>query len=39
MAKVLRQGNGGVASIKAKELVPGDIIEVSSKEVGFLPWL
>ena len=30
MAKVVRQGNGGVASIRAKELVPGDIVEVSS---------
>lgn len=31
MAKVLRQGNGGVASIRAKELVPGDVVEVSSE--------
>ena len=31
MAKVLRQGNGGVAAIRAKELVPGDVVEVSSK--------
>ena len=32
MAKVVRQGNGGgVSSIRAKELVPGDIVEVSSK--------
>lgn len=31
MAKVVRQGNGGgVASIRAKELVPGDVVEVSS---------
>lgn len=31
MAKVVRQGNGGVASIRARELVPGDVIEVSSE--------
>ena len=31
MAKVVRQGNGGVASIRAKELVPGDVVEVSSE--------
>ena len=31
MAKVLRQGNGGVAAIRAKELVPGDVVEVSSE--------
>lgn len=31
MAKVLRQGNGGVASIRARELVPGDVVEVSSE--------
>ena len=31
MAKVVRQGNGGVASIRAKELVPGDVVEISSK--------
>lgn len=30
MAKVIREGHTGVASIKAKELVPGDIVEVSS---------
>lgn len=29
MAKVLRQGNGGVAAIRARELVPGDVVEVS----------
>ncbi|XP_064392780.1 sarcoplasmic/endoplasmic reticulum calcium ATPase 2-like isoform X2 [Halichondria panicea] len=30
MAKVIRQGKGGgVSSIRAKELVPGDIVEVS----------
>ncbi|KRY42009.1 Calcium-transporting ATPase sarcoplasmic/endoplasmic reticulum type [Trichinella spiralis] len=29
MAKVLRQSKVGVAMIKAKELVPGDIVEVS----------
>ena len=32
MAKVIRQGKGGgVSSIRAKELVPGDIVEVSGK--------
>ena len=31
MAKVVRQGNEGVASIRARELVPGDVIEVSSE--------
>ena len=31
MAKVVRRGNGGVASIKAKDLVPGDVVEVSSE--------
>ena len=31
MAKVVRQGNGGVASIRARELVPGDVVEVSSE--------
>ena len=35
LAKVVRQGNGGVATIKAKELVPGDIVEVSGN-VGIL---
>ena len=34
MAKVLRQGNGGVASVRARELVPGDVIEVSSEWEG-----
>lgn len=29
MAKVVRSGSGGVVSIKAKELVPGDVVEVS----------
>ncbi|CAI8023215.1 Calcium-transporting ATPase sarcoplasmic/endoplasmic reticulum type [Geodia barretti] len=29
MAKVVRQGNGGVTSIRARELVPGDVVEVS----------
>ena len=33
MAKVVRQGNGGVASIRARELVPGDVVEVSSEWV------
>ena len=33
MAKVVRQGNGGVASIRARELVPGDVVEVSSEGV------
>ena len=37
MAKVVRQGNGGVASIRARELVPGDVIEVSSKWAEFDP--
>ena len=33
MAKVVRQGNGGVASIRARELVPGDVVEVSSEGI------
>ena len=33
MAKVVRQGNGGVTSIRARELVPGDVVEVSGKWV------
>ena len=36
MAKVLRQGNGGMAAIRAKELVPGDVVEVSSKHFSFV---
>ena len=36
MAKVLRQGNGGMAAIRAKELVPGDVVEVSSKHLSFV---
>ena len=36
MAKVLRQGNGGMAAIRAKELVPGDVVEVSSKLLSFI---
>lgn len=35
MAKVLRQGNGGMAAIRAKELVPGDVVEVSSEHLSF----
>lgn len=35
MAKVLRQGNGGMAAIRAKELVPGDVVEVSSERLSF----
>ncbi len=31
MAKVVRQEFGGVSSIKAKELVPGDVVEVSGE--------
>lgn len=31
MAKVVRSESGGVVSIKAKELVPGDVVEVSGK--------
>ena len=34
MAKVLRQGNGGVASIRSRELVPGDVVEISGKDDG-----
>ena len=30
MAKVIREDHAGVVSIKAKHLVPGDIVEVSS---------
>lgn len=33
MAKVIREGHSGVTSIKAKLLVPGDIVEVSGEEV------
>ena len=36
MAKVVRQGNGGVASIRARELVPGDVVEVSSEGMEFV---
>ncbi len=36
MAKVIRQGKGGgVSSIRAKELVPGDIVEVSGNKKYF----
>ena len=35
MAKVLRSESGGVVSIKAKELVPGDVVEVSGKALFF----
>ena len=31
MAKVVRSESGGVVSIKAKELVPGDVVEVSGQ--------
>ena len=31
MAKVVRSDSGGVISIKAKELVPGDVVEVSGR--------
>ena len=31
MAKVIRKGAVGPQPIKARELVPGDIVEVSSK--------
>lgn len=31
MAKVVRSESGGVVSIKAKELVPGDVVEVSGE--------
>ena len=31
MAKVIRKGASGPQPIKARELVPGDIVEVSSK--------
>ena len=33
MAKVIREDHSGVMSIKAKLLVPGDIVEVSGKQV------
>ena len=31
MAKVVRTDSEGVASIKAKELVPGDVVEISGE--------
>lgn len=31
MAKVLREGKHGIQMIRANELVPGDIVEVSGK--------
>jgi len=31
MAKVIRQGHRGVQQIKARDLVPGDIVDVSGK--------
>lgn len=31
MAKVIRSDKHGIQMIKAKELVPGDIVEVSGK--------
>jgi hypothetical protein len=34
MAKVVRCGSEGVISIKAKEVVPGDVVEVSGKKDG-----
>lgn len=32
MAKVIRSGKHGVQMIRANELVPGDIVEVSGEE-------
>ncbi len=31
MAKVIRQGRHGVQMIRSRELVPGDLVEVSGK--------
>jgi len=31
MAKVIRQGHRGVQQIKARDLVPGDVVDVSGK--------
>lgn len=31
MAKVLRQNKSGIQRIKARDLVPGDIVEVAGK--------
>jgi Ca2+ transporting ATPase len=36
MAKVVRSGKQGVQMIRAKELVPGDLIEVSGKLCDFI---
>lgn len=35
MAKVVRSESGGVVSIRAKELVPGDVVEVSGEGCGY----
>jgi len=32
MAKVIRQSHRGVQQIKAQELVPGDIVDVSGEQ-------
>ena len=32
MAKVVRSDSGGVIGIKAKELVPGDVVEVAGED-------
>ena len=34
IAKVHRKGHRGVQRIKARELVPGDVVEVSGKLIG-----
>jgi len=33
VAKVLRQNKSGIQRIKARDLVPGDIVEVAGKNV------
>jgi len=33
MAKVIRQSHRGVQQIKARDLVPGDIVDVSGKDI------
>ena len=35
MAKVIRSGKHGIQMIRAKELVPGDLVEVSGKTLKF----